>query len=354
MVIYFGAIVAVLYYLGVMQFILTRMAWLMQKTLGTTAAESLDACACIFLGQSEAPLLIQPYLTKMTKSELHAVMTVGYACVAGSLFAAYVSFGAKAQYILSATVMNAPGAVAFSKLFCPETKKSKLKRVEDLELPEGEENNVIECISNGAVSTVHIVWAIAANLVVFLALLAFANEIIIWLAGMVGWTLDFTSLMGYVFYPVAWLMGADSDTTVVAQIIGTKTVLNEFIAYQKLGKLVLAGEVGPRGTLLATYALCGFSNLSSIGIQLGILGGLCAEKKAVLSNIALRSLVAGMLTNFTTACIAGILVDEPAPWGSGAAGEGCMPVIVPSYNVTNATTTLSGIFTKASVPSIEL
>uniref|UniRef100_A0A914C4R2 Sodium/nucleoside cotransporter n=1 Tax=Acrobeloides nanus TaxID=290746 RepID=A0A914C4R2_9BILA len=314
-VIYFGSIVALLYYYGIMQIVLKKMAWFMQITLGTTATESLNACACIFLGQSEAPLLIKPYLEKMTASELHAIMTSGFSCIAGSLFAAYISFGACPAYLLSSTVMSAPGSLACSKILYPETKRSQLTKIEDLELPKGEETSPLECISNGAVMAVELVLAIIANLIVFLALLAFLDNIIAFageLLGYEGWT--FELIIGYIFYPLAYIMGVNQnskDTLNVAKLMGTKTALNEFIAYQKLGQMVVDGQLTPRAAMIATYALCGFSNFSSIGIQLGILGGMAPGKKSLLAKIALRALMAGCISCFMTASLAGILVESP-------------------------------------------
>ncbi|VDD91246.1 unnamed protein product [Enterobius vermicularis] len=307
-VVYFGSIVALLYYYGVMQIVLKKMAWFMQITLGTTATESLNACACIFLGQSEAPLLIKPYIVKMTASEIHAIMTSGFACIAGSLFAAYISFGACPLYLLSATFMSAPGSLACSKILYPETEVSQVRRVEDLELPAGQESNALECISNGAVMAVDLVLAIVANLIVFLALLAFADNVVGWLMSLLGyegWTLE--KLLGYIFFPVAYIMGVTNtdETLKVARLMGTKTILNEFIAYQQLGQMERDNVLTPRGQMIATYALCGFSNFSSIGIQLGVLGGMAPSKKPLLSKIALRALLAGCISCFWTASLAG-------------------------------------------------
>ncbi|CAJ0963673.1 unnamed protein product, partial [Mesorhabditis belari] len=315
-VIYFGSIVALLYYYGVIQFILKIMAWFMTITLGTTATESLNACACVFLGQSEAPLLIKPYLEKMTASEIHAVMTSGFSCIAGSLFAAYIAFGACPVYLLSATVMSACGSLACSKILFPETEESKLKEVAELELPKGEESNPLECISNGAVAAVELVLAIVANLIVFLALLAFIDNIFRYageLIGHEGWS--FQKTLGYIFYPLAYVMGVTDntdETLKVAQLMGTKTALNEFIAYQNLGTMVANGELSPRAAMIATYALCGFSNFSSIGIQLGVLGGMCPSRKQVFARVVLRALLAGCISCFFTACVAGVLVETPA------------------------------------------
>uniref|UniRef100_A0AC34QNM9 Sodium/nucleoside cotransporter n=1 Tax=Panagrolaimus sp. JU765 TaxID=591449 RepID=A0AC34QNM9_9BILA len=356
-VIYFGSIVALLYYYGIMQVILKWMAWFMQITLGTTATESLNACACIFLGQSEAPLLIKPYLDKMTAtpllikpyldkmtaSEIHAVMTSGFSCIAGSLFAAYISFGACPIYLLSSTVMSAPGSLACSKILFPETKKSKLTKIEDLELPKGEESNALECISNGAVMAIDLVMAIVANLIVFLALLAFIDNIIHYTGSMIGYNdWDFELIMGYLFYPLAYIMGVTSssaETKKVAQLMGTKTVLNEFIAYQKLGKMVAAKELSARAQMIATYALCGFSNFSSIGIQLGVLGGMVPQKKPLLSKIALRALMAGCISCFMTASLAGILVETPLKCDQPQSSSHCFNVTLYEEILENLTST---------------
>ncbi|GMT15019.1 hypothetical protein PFISCL1PPCAC_6316 [Pristionchus fissidentatus] len=329
-VIYFGSIVALLYYYGIMQFIVRCMAYFMQITLGTTATESLNACACIFLGQSEAPLLIRPYLSKMTASELHAVMTSGFSCIAGSLFAAYISFGACPKYLLSSTVMSAPGSLACSKILFPETEESALKDVGDLELPESEESTPLECISNGAVSAVELVMAIVANLIVFLALLAFLDATIEYcgeLIGQPGWS--FEMIIGYVFFPLAYVMGVTDDidqTLRVARLMGTKTALNEFIAYQQLGGMVSDGLLSPRAQMIATYALCGFSNFSSIGIQLGVLGGMAPERKPLLAKLSLRALLAGCISCFYTAALAGVLVANPTPCAMDNPNDNCFDV----------------------------
>ncbi|CAI4226565.1 unnamed protein product [Auanema sp. JU1783] len=314
-VIFFGSVVSVLYYIGIMQLILKKMAWFMQMTLSTTATESLNACACIFLGQSEAPLLIKPYLERMTSSELHAIMTSGFSCIAGSLFAAYIAFGACPTYLLSSTVMSAPGSLACSKVLFPETEESQLKDVRDLELPKGEESNALECISNGAVSAIELVAAIAANLIVFLALLAFIDSILSYFGGLIGYDgWSFELMLGYLFFPLAFVMGVTDDyqeTLRVAQLMGTKTALNEFIAYQKLGEMVAHQPplITPRSAMIATYALCGFSNFSSIGIQLGVLGGMVPSKKKVLAKIVLRALLAGCISCFFTATVAGKFLE---------------------------------------------
>jgi nucleoside transporter len=252
-IIYFGAIVSVLYYLGIIQAVLSKVAWLMQNTVGTTAAESLNAAACIFLGQTEAAILIEPALISMTESEIHAVMTAGFACIAGSLFSAYISFGACPTYLLSATVMSAAVSLAVSKLIYPEIQESKQKKSEDFKFAQKDNNNLLECISNGAVHASQFVWAIGANLIVYTALLAMFNA---W-AGFVGTRLgyedwSFNKLMGYLFFPIAYLMGASDapdhhtemeETLRVAELMGMKTILNEFIAYKELMSMKSDGRL---------------------------------------------------------------------------------------------------------------
>jgi pyrimidine nucleoside transport protein len=321
-IIYFGAIVSVLYYLGIIQAVLSKVAWLMQHTVGTTAAESLNAAACIFLGQTEAAILIEPALITMTESEIHAVMTAGFACIAGSLFSAYIAFGACPTYLLSATVMSAAVSLSISKLVYPEVQESKQKRSEDFKFANKGNNNLLECISNGAVHASQFVWAIGANLIVYIALLAMLNT---W-AGFIGTRLgyddwSFNKLMGYLFFPIAYLMGAsdapDSHTEIqetlrVAELMGMKTILNEFIAYKELMNMKADGRLqGARAQMIATYALCGFSNISMIGSQLGILGAMCPRRKAIFAKVVIRALISGCMSCFMTACVAGILVSSP-------------------------------------------
>uniref|UniRef100_A0A0N5AJH0 Sodium/nucleoside cotransporter n=1 Tax=Syphacia muris TaxID=451379 RepID=A0A0N5AJH0_9BILA len=315
-IIYFGAIVSVLYYLGVIEFVLSRIAWLMQYTLGTTAAESLNAAACIFLGQTEAAILIEPALNTMTESEIHAVMSAGFACIAGSLFSAYISFGACPSYLLSATVMSAAVSLAVSKIIYPEIQQSRQKSIGSFKFKDRGANNILECISNGACHSSKFVWAIGANLIVYLALLALLNTVVWWLGDTVGIKdLSFNKILGYCFFPLAYMMGAsdasDSHTQIdetlkVAELMGMKTVLNEFIAYQHLHSLVETGElVGDRARMIATYALCGFSNISMIGSQMGILSSMCPHRKSTFAKVVVRALIAGCISCFMTACVAG-------------------------------------------------
>nr|CDJ84456.1 Na dependent nucleoside transporter and Nucleoside recognition domain containing protein [Haemonchus contortus] len=308
--VFFGSVVSLLYYYGIIQWVLKRMAYLMQLTLGTTAVESLNACACVFLGQSESALLVRPYLEKQTSSELHAIMASGFSCIAGSLFAAYVSFGACPKYLLSSSVMSAPASLAFAKIMVPETEESQSRKVSDLDLPPSEEDNPIESISNGAIAGIHIVVAIAANLVAVLALLALVDSILFYFGDLIGyrpWSLE--NLLQYLMFPVAFVMGVTGDTQetlAVARLIATKTAVNEFVAYRNLGEMISdeSLHISPRSAMMATYALCSFSNLGSVGIVMGVLGGMVPTKRHILARMVFRALICGCVCCLYTAALA--------------------------------------------------
>ncbi|XP_071506310.1 solute carrier family 28 member 3-like [Diadema antillarum] len=318
-IIYFSSVIAVLYYWGVMQTVIGKIAWLMQRTMKTTASESLSAAGNIFIGQTEAPLLIRPYLPKMTRSEIHAVMTGGFATIAGSVLGAFVLSGISATHLIAASVMSAPAALAVSKLIYPETEESQTVTVEDVKLPKGDERNFIEAASKGASTAVPLVLNIAANLITFLALKALLNGILSYLGGLVGFPqLSFELICSYVFMPIAYMMGVEwADCRTVAELIGIKTFINEFVAYERLAVILDERAQGlndfsERSEVIATYALCGFANIGSIGIQLGGLTPLAPSKAADLAAVAVRALIAGTVACFMTACIAGVLF-VPAP-----------------------------------------
>ncbi|PIK49129.1 putative solute carrier family 28 member 3-like [Apostichopus japonicus] len=304
--------------LGVMQVIIKKIAWLMQKTMQTSGPESLNAAGNIFVGQTEAPLLIRPMIKDMTKSELHAVMTGGFATIAGGVLGAFIAFGISASHLLSASVMSAPAALAISKLFYPETEKSRHADVDKMDLPKGEQRNIIEAASYGAYTAIPLALNIAGNLIAFIALLALMNGILGYIGGLLGWDeLSFEFICSYVFVPLALLMGVEvKDCRIVAELLGYKTFLNEFVAYGKLAEYITnrQNESGDymsiRSEIIATYALCGFSNFSSIGIQLGGLTPMAPERRGDLASVALRALIAGSIACFMTACIAGVLYDE--------------------------------------------
>ncbi|XP_056111845.1 sodium/nucleoside cotransporter 1 [Rhinichthys klamathensis goyatoka] len=320
-VVFFSSVMSVLYYLGVMQWVITKISWVMQLTMGTSSTETLSVAGNIFVGQTEAPLLIRPYLKDMTKSEIHAVMTGGFATIAGSVMGAFISFGIDASSLISASVMAAPCALAISKLSYPETEKSKFTSKSQIKVDTGGEQNVLEAVSNGASASIGLVANIAANLIAFLAILGFINATLKWLGGMVGYPdVSFEMICSYVFMPVAFMMGIPYDESfTVAELIGTKLFLNEFIAYEKLSELrnnrlngILENKVlSVRSEIICTYALCGFANFSSLGIMIGGLSSICPSKKGDISALVLRALFTGTCVSLINACIAGILFVPP-------------------------------------------
>uniref|UniRef100_A0A8C7BP71 Sodium/nucleoside cotransporter n=1 Tax=Neovison vison TaxID=452646 RepID=A0A8C7BP71_NEOVI len=321
-VIFFSCVMSMLYHVGLMQWVIQKISWLMQATMGTTATETLSVAGNIFVSQTEAPLLIRPYLADMTLSEIHAVMTGGYATIAGSLLGAYISFGIDAASLIAASVMAAPCALALSKLVYPEVEESKFKGTEGVKLTTGDAQNLLEAASSGAAISVKLVGNIGANLIAFLALLAFVNAALSWLGAMVGaQELSFQLICSYALRPVAFLMGvAWEDCPVVAELLGTKLFLNEFVAYQELAQYKqrrLAGAeewigtkkqwISVRAEILTTFALCGFANFSSIGIMLGGLTSMAPQRKSDFSQIVLRALCTGTCVSLVNACVAGIL-----------------------------------------------
>uniref|UniRef100_UPI00398E41C9 sodium/nucleoside cotransporter 1 n=1 Tax=Pristiophorus japonicus TaxID=55135 RepID=UPI00398E41C9 len=321
-VVFFSCVMSILYYVGAMQWLIIKIAWLMQVTMGTSATETLSVAGNIFVGQTEAPLLIRPYLSDMTKSEIHAVMTGGFATIAGSVLGAYISFGISASSLIAASVMAAPCALALSKLSYPEIEESKFKSEEGVIIDCGGEQNVLEAASNGASASIHLVANIAVNLLAFLAVLEFLNAALSWFGGMVDYPkLSFQVICSYVFMPLAFMMGADwNDSFLVAELIGIKLFLNEFVAYQKLSMYqqkrldgmaeFIDGKkqwISIRAETLCTYALCGFANFSSIGVMLGGLSSIAPNRKSDIAEIVIRALITGFLTSLVNACVAGIL-----------------------------------------------
>jgi len=327
-IIFFSSLMTVLYYLGVMQWVVRGVAWVMMRTMRTSGAETLSAAGNIFVGQTEAPLLIKPYVKDMTMSELHAVMTAGFATVAGGVMAAYVGmllfyFPDIAGHLMAASVMSAPAALVFAKLMLPEkqvpqTRDTLHAQVEKIDA------NVIDAAARGAGDGLGLALNVGAMLLAFIALVAMVNAFLGWAGGVVGLTgllhhagwltagqpLSLDWVLGRILSPLAWSMGVPwHDATTIGALIGTKTVLNEFVAYLQLSQLLAGGaNLSPRSVIIATYALCGFANFSSIAIQIGGIGGLAPDRRSDLARVGLRAMVAGTLAAFMTATIAGILV----------------------------------------------
>ncbi|KAM5235527.1 sodium/nucleoside cotransporter 2 [Ctenodactylus gundi] len=321
-IIFFGSVMSILYYLGLVQWVVQKIAWFLQVTMGTTATETLAVAGNIFVGMTEAPLLIRPYLADMTLSEIHAVMTGGFATIAGSVLGAFISFGIDAASLISASVMAAPCALALSKLVYPEVEESKFKSEEGLKLSRGKERNVLEAASSGAADAISLVANIAANLIAFLAVLAFINAVLSWLGELVNIQgLTFQVICSYILRPMVFLMGVDwADCPIVAEIVGVKFFTNEFVAYQQLSEYKnkrlsgveewIGGEkqwISVKAEIISTFSLCGFANLSSIGITLGGLTPMIPHRKNDLSKTVVRALFTGACVSFISACMAGIL-----------------------------------------------
>jgi CNT family concentrative nucleoside transporter len=299
-IIFIAALFAILYYLGVMQVVVKLFAHVMTRLMGASGAESLNVAASIFMGQTEAPLTIRPYLNKMTRSELMTVMTSGMAHISGGIMGAYIAFGVEAKHLLAAVIMTAPGTILLAKILVPETEQPETAGTVRLVVPRTDAN-IIGAAARGTGEGLNLALNVGAMLISFLALVALVNAIL----GKFGLQLE--TLLGYLFGPLALIMGVPAkDALVVGNLLGTRTVLNELIAYSQLGPL--KSSLDPRSFTIATYALCGFANFSSIGIQIGGIGALAPERRDDLARLGFRALLAGTFANFMTACIAGLLL----------------------------------------------
>lgn len=306
-VIFVSSLMSVLYHLGVMQVLIKGVAWVMMRVMKTSGAESLAAAANIFAGQTEAPLVIKPYVETMTRSEIMALMTGGMATVAGGVLAAYVGFGIDAGHLLAASVMSAPAALVCAKLMVPETEDSLTIGEVKLKLPKTAAN-VIDAAATGAGEGVKLVITISAMLLAFIALVAMLNGILGQIGGLFGFEkLSLELIMGYLFSPISFLMGVPwEDCQAVGSLLGKKFIINEFVAYLDLKDML--NTLSPRSVIIATYALCGFANFSSIAIQLGGIGTIAPSQRRTLAQLGIRSLIGGTLACLMTACIAGILL----------------------------------------------
>ncbi|MDT0631145.1 NupC/NupG family nucleoside CNT transporter [Rubrivirga litoralis] len=356
-VIVFASLMSILYYLGVMQRIVQGVAWVVQRALGTSGPESLSVSANIFVGQTEAPLVIKPYIKTLSRSELMAVMTGGMATIAGGVLASYVAFLGEryaaiegvpvavgqqlfAEQLLGASVMAAPAALVLAKVLIPETRpttppdalgggaeavppavtdageatqpatdstEATAAAVEDL--TDAGPKNVIDAAATGAADGLQLALNIGAMLIAFLALIAILNGILGWGAGLFGFEISLEAILGVILAPVAWAVGVPAgDVTAFGALLGTKVIANEFVAYTQLADALAAGSLQPKTVIMATFALCGFANLSSIGIQIGGIGPLAPERTGEIAALGLRAVLAGTLANLMTATIAGVLL----------------------------------------------
>jgi concentrative nucleoside transporter, CNT family len=310
-VIFVCALFAILYHIGVMQIIIRIFAWVMTRVMGASGAESLDVAASIFMGQTEAPVTIRPFLPDLTHSELMTVMTSGMAHVSGGIMAAYIAFGIDPKHLLSAVIMTAPGTLLMAKMLVPETEQAltagRVVMSEEEKQTEHKEN-LIGAISRGTSDGLHMALNIAAMLIAFLALVALADGIMGGIHHWVSWfPSSLESIFGAIFAPIAWVIGVPwRDCPTIGNLLGTRMVLNELVAFSMLGpqKAVL----DPRSFTIATFALCGFANFSSIGIQIGGIGALAPNKKGELARLGLRAMLAGTMANLMSASIAGMLL----------------------------------------------
>lgn len=327
-IIFFASLMGVMYHLGVMQAIVRAMAWAITKVMKVSGAETTSVCASVFIGQTEAPLTVRPYIPRMTESELITMMIGGMAHIAGGVLAAYVGMlgGGDpeqaqfyAKHLLAASIMAAPATLVIAKLLIPETGNPLTRGTVKMEV-EKTTSNVIDAAAAGAADGLRLALNIGAMLLAFIALIALINAPLTWLgevtglAGVLGKPTDLATLFGYLLAPIAWVIGVPwQDATTVGSLIGQKVVINEFVAYLQLADIVngrVEGvELTEKGKLIATYALCGFANFSSIAIQIGGIGGLAPERRQDLARFGLRAVLGGTLATFMTATIAGVLMS---------------------------------------------
>lgn len=312
-IIFFSSLMSVLYYMGLMQRMVQAMAFVMQRTMRTSGAESLSAAANIFVGQTEAPLVIRPYIARMTNSELMAIMVGGFSTIAGGVLAAYVGMGIDAGHLMTASIISAPAGLLIAKVLQPEVDQPDTLGSAETKLPQSN-SNVIEAAAEGESEGLKLALNVAAMLIAFLGLIAMLD----WMLTSLGqfyfgqkWSL--AALLGYLFSPLAWLIGVPrQDCVHVGELLGIRMVANEFIAYEQLSEWTKHPDLGvtlsERSRVLLTYALCGFANFGSIGIQIGGIGALAPERRSDLARLGLRAMLGGTLACLMTACVAGMLL----------------------------------------------
>ena len=305
-IIFFSSLIAVTYYFGIIQFIIKKIAFIMEKTMKTSGAETLSVSANIFVGQTEAPILIRPFISSMTKSELMAIMVGGFATVAGSVMALYVSWLNNipniAGHLLAASVMSAPAALMIAKVIYPETERPKTVNSDNIDL-KSKDTNAMDAIGRGAADGMKLAANVAAMLIAFISIVAMINFIL----GYANTSLQ--EILGMIFKPIAWSMGVPwEEANIVGTLMGEKIVLTELIAFGDLTNYIKNDLLSERSAIIASYALCGFANVGSIGIQLGGIGAMAPERRGDLSNLVFKAMIGGALASWLTASIAGILI----------------------------------------------
>ncbi|MBD3378364.1 NupC/NupG family nucleoside CNT transporter [candidate division KSB1 bacterium] len=324
-IIFFSAVMSILYYLGVMQILVQMMARFMRWTLRTSGAETLSCSANVFVGQTEAPLLVRPFLEEMTPSELHAIMVGGFATIAGGVLAGYIRMGVDAGHLIAASVMSAPAALVMAKIFYPETEQSKTAGEVTIHTTQ-KASNILDATVSGVTDGLKLAVNVGAMLLAFIALIGLVDAILgyfdklvdgQWLGGILGPQGEYHGIFpgslktffGTLFSPLAFIMGVPwQDAMNVGNLLGIKVAVNEFVAYAELGSQIQNADMSPKAITIATYALCGFANFSSIGIQIGGISALAPSRRSALSKVALRAMFAGALASWLTATVAGILV----------------------------------------------
>ena len=306
-IIFVSALFAIMYYLGIMQIVVKAFAIAMNKIMGASGAESLNVAASIFMGQTEAPLTIRPFLPRMTISELMTVMTAGMAHVSGSIMAAYIAFGIEARHLLTAVIMTAPGTIKMAKIIEPETEVPETLGGAKVDIPRTDVN-VLDAAARGTSEGLFLMLNVIAMLISFIALIALVNGLFGWIHGFISWfPISLQTVLGWIFRPIAFVMGVPwHDSGTIGALLGERMVINEFIAYAHLGPL--KATLDPLSFTIATFALCGFANLSSVGIQIGGIGALAPERKHDLARLGFRAMIAGTLANFLSATLAGMLL----------------------------------------------
>lgn len=307
-VIFVASLFAILYYFGLMQVVIKAMAWAMQRMMGASGAESTDVAASIFMGQTEAPLTIRPFLANLTESELFTIMACGMAHVSGAIMAAYVKIaGVSIEHLLTAVIMTAPATLMLSKILIPETGQPETAGGIKIEV-EKPGVNVIDAAARGAGDGLQLALNIGGMLIAFLSLIAMVNGLMGWVHSVAAWFPgSMEKLFAIVFAPIAWLLGVSwKDSSAIGNLLGTRMVLNEFIAFVELGKM--KEVLDPRSFVIATFALCGFANFSSIAIQIGGIGALAPNRKSDLARLGIKAMLCGTMANFMSACIAGVLL----------------------------------------------
>jgi CNT family concentrative nucleoside transporter len=305
-IIFIAAVFAFLYHIGVMQIFIRAFAWVMTRVMGASGAESLDIAASIFMGQTEAPLTIRPFLNSLTRSELMCVMTCGMAHVSGGIMAAYIASGVEAKHLLTAVIMTAPGTLLMAKMLVPETEQPLTAG--KVQMPQMEkEANFLGAISRGTSDGLSLAINVGAMLISFIALLALVDYLIGGVHNHIHWfPASLEQFFGWIFAPVAWMIGIPwKDASTIGYLLGTRMTINEVVAFAKLGQM--KSTLDPRSFTIATFALCGFANFSSIGIQIGGIGALAPEQRGQLAKFGIRAMLAGTMANLMSACIVGIL-----------------------------------------------